>query len=119
MIVLTCALMPARSVAPSEFDGFIADPSTPALIDFWASWCGPCKLMDPIFDELTSDLAGKVRVGKVNIENSPEMVSRIVDGASLGIPLIVLYSEGEELLRIAGACSKERLLEVIAPFYTS
>ncbi len=106
----------ALPLTEETFESFISEPGPPALVDFWAPWCAPCLLMTPIFDELAQEMRGKLRVAKVNIQDCPGLLDRVIDGPALGIPVLVLYGEGEEMLRISGACEKEKLLDIIVPF---
>jgi thioredoxin 1 len=79
------------------------------LVDFWAPWCGPCRMMSPVLDELAGELAGRVRVVKVNVEDSPRLAARF---RVQGIPLLVVLSDGEEVTRLVGLRSKHELLKL-------
>lgn len=87
-------------VTTSEFDGVIGNSSLPALLDLWAPWCGPCRAVAPALEQLSVDLAGSLRVVKVNVDDSPEVSARL---GVQGIPTMVLFVDGAEVARQVGA----------------
>jgi thioredoxin 1 len=80
------------------------------LLDFWAEWCGPCKFMEPIMDELENELAGKVHIEKINVDENQETTVR---HQVLSIPTYIVLKDDKEVERIIGATSKENLLKAI------
>ncbi len=83
------------------------------LVDFWADWCGPCKMVAPILDEIVADNAGKLRLGKINIDENLELARRF---EVMSIPTMILFKDGEPTLRIVGAKGKGQLLQELHPY---
>ena len=80
-------------------------------MDFWAEWCGPCKFMEPIMDELEKELAGKVTIEKINVDENQETAAKF---QVMSIPTYVVVKDNREVERIIGATSKENILKVIS-----
>jgi thioredoxin 1 len=95
------------------FDEEIKAATEPVLVDFWADWCGPCKMIAPILDEIAKDSAGKVRIGKINVDENLELARRF---EVMSIPTLILFKDGEPRLRIVGAKGKGQLLQELHPF---
>ena len=81
----------------------VIDSDIPVLVDFWAEWCMPCKMISPIIDDLSTDYKGKVRFAKVNVDNNTELATEL---QILSIPLLILFRNGKEITRILGANTK-------------
>lgn len=81
------------------------------LLDFWAEWCGPCKFMEPIMDELEKELAGKITVEKINVDEKPDLAAKF---GVMSIPTYIITKDDKEVERIIGATSKDNLLKVIS-----
>jgi thioredoxin 1 len=101
------------TLTEQNFDEEIKASEVPVLVDFWAEWCGPCKMISPILDDLGKDHAGKIRIAKLNIDEELEL-SRRFDVMS--IPTLILFKDGEPQLRIIGAKGKGQLLQELQPF---
>lgn len=80
------------------------------LLDFWAQWCGPCKFMEPILDELEKELAGKVTIEKINVDEKPDQAAKF---GVMSIPTYIVVRDDKEVERIIGATSKDNLLKAI------
>jgi thioredoxin 1 len=98
----------------STFDEEIKGSTEPVLVDFWAEWCGPCKMIAPVLEEIASEHAGKVRIAKLNVDESLEVSRRF---EVMSIPTLILFKDGEPQLRIVGAKGKGQLLQEISPFF--
>ncbi len=96
-----------------NFDEEIKGSDVPVLVDFWAEWCGPCKMIAPVLDDIAKDHPGKLRIAKLNIDEQLEL-SRRFDVMS--IPTLILFKDGEAQLRIIGAKGKGQLLQELRPF---
>ncbi len=94
----------------SNFDAEVVKSGIPVLVDFWAEWCGPCRLMGPILDELAPAYAGKLKIGKVNVDESQETPSQF---GIMNIPTMIMFKNGKEADRIVGAMSKADLQKKI------
>lgn len=90
----------------------VVDSST-ILVDFWAEWCGPCKVQDPILDEVAEELNGKALVGKVNVDDNRTLATKY---GIMNIPTMILFRNGEKLHHFAGVQSKERIMRALNKF---
>ena len=98
--------MATKSVTDASFQADVLDSDVPVLVDFWADWCGPCKMIAPALEEISDELAGKVRIAKMDIMENPETPGRI---GVQSIPLMVLYKNGEPVAQKLGAAPKSQL----------
>lgn len=94
-----------------NFDKEVLASAEPVLVDFWASWCGPCRMFSPIVDEFAQENAGKVKVGKVNIDEEPELASRY---GVMSIPTAILFQNGQAASTLVGVQPKEKLEEMLS-----
>ena len=104
---------PTITLSASTFDEEIHSASTPILVDFWAEWCGPCKLIAPILDEIASEEQGRLKVAKLNVDEAPDVARRF---GVMSIPTMILFDGGEPAMRVVGAKPKEALLGELAEY---
>ncbi|MCA1961344.1 MAG: thioredoxin [Desulfomonile sp.] len=97
-------------VGDQDFDEKILNSTIPALVDFWAAWCGPCRTVGPIVEELADEYAGKVKIAKLNVEDNRETPTRY---GVRGIPTLMLFKNGQMVDQIVGAVPKGRIKELI------
>lgn len=100
--------MAMKHVSDDEFDGAVLKSSQPILVDFWAEWCGPCKQLGPILDDVAKELEGKVTIAKVNIDENPEAPQRY---GVRGIPTLILFKDGKAVATKVGSMPKSQLVE--------
>ena len=99
-----------QEIKDSEFEQKVTNSTEPVLIDFWAEWCGPCKMLSPVIDQLSEEMKGKVKIVKMNIDENPETPS------SLGvrsIPTLMIFKDGKQISSKVGAHPKNKLKEWI------
>lgn len=99
-------------VNDATFESEVLKSTTPVLVDFWAEWCGPCKMIAPILEEIAVEQGGSVQVAKVNVDEAPELARRF---EVMSIPTLILFADGQPATRIVGAKSKSQLLKELAP----
>lgn len=97
-------------VSDAEFNDKVLNASTPVLVDYWAEWCGPCKMIAPVLDEIAKEYEGKLVVAKLNIDENPETPQHY---GVRGIPTLMLYKNGEVEATKVGALSKSQLKDFI------
>ncbi len=100
----------AREVTDTGFQADVLDSDKPVLVDFWAEWCGPCRMIGPSVEAVAEEYSGKAGVMKMNVDENPNVPNQF---GIRGIPTLILFKGGKEQERIVGAVSREALAKVI------
>ena len=95
------------------FDEEIAGSAEPILVDFWAEWCGPCKMIAPILKEIASENPGKIRIAKLNVDDNPDVARRF---DVMSIPTMIVFKDGQPAKRMVGAKGKGQMLQELSEF---
>ncbi len=90
----------------SNFEQEVMKSNTPVLVDLWAAWCGPCRVIGPVVEELAGTYAGKMKMGKLNVDDHPQLAAQY---RVMNIPTLLLFKGGDEVDRIVGVMPKEEL----------
>jgi thioredoxin 1 len=98
--------MAIKHTTDADFDEVVLKSDTPVLVDYWAEWCGPCKMIAPILDEVSRDYDGRLQVVKVNVDDNPGAPARF---GIRGIPTLILFKNGAQVATKVGALSKSQL----------
>jgi thioredoxin 1 len=104
------------TLTASTFDEVISSSATPVVVDFWAEWCGPCKMIAPILEEIAIEQVGNVTIAKLNIDDHPELAQRF---DIMSIPTMLVFSDGAVRKRMVGAKGKAQLQRELAEFLPS
>ncbi|MEQ9434313.1 thioredoxin [Hyphomonas sp.] len=102
--------MAAVNVTDDEFDNVITTSDVPVVVDFWAEWCGPCKQMSPHLEAVSEDMAGKVKVAKINVDENPMVASKY---GVRGMPTLMVFKDGKVAATHLGAMSKQAITDWI------
>ncbi len=98
------------TLTPDNFDSEVLKSSLPVLVDFWATWCGPCQMLAPVLEEFANENEGKIKVGKVNVDENRELA---MEYRISSIPTLILFENGEPKKTSLGFLTKEKLEEFI------
>ncbi len=101
------------AVTDGTFEQEVMKSATPVLVDFWAEWCVPCKMIAPVVDQIADEHSARLKVAKVDVDSNPEVAGRL---GVISIPTLILFKDGQPVERMTGSqWSKARLLQKLAP----
>ncbi|HIG26006.1 MAG TPA: thioredoxin [Acidimicrobiia bacterium] len=100
-------------LSETTFDEEVGSAVEPVLVDFWAEWCGPCKMIAPVLEELADEQVGSLKIAKVNVDDAPGLAQRF---EVMSIPTLILFKDGQPVKRIVGAKGKPALLAELSEF---
>ncbi len=103
----------AEKFTKQNFESEVLNANGPVLVDFWASWCGPCRMVSPMMDALSEEYAEKIKIGKVNVDEEGELASNF---AVVSIPTVILFNNGKIEERLVGAYPKDEYEELIEKY---
>jgi thioredoxin 1 len=101
------------TLTQNNFNTEIENKEQPILVDFWASWCGPCRMLSPIVDEIAEEMQGSLRVGKINIDEQPQLAEQF---GVMSIPTLILFKGGEAVAQSVGVQPKANIVSMVEDY---
>ena len=101
------------TLSDATFDESVGSAETPVVVDFWAEWCGPCKMIAPTLAEIATEQKGKLAIGKLNVDDNPDTARRF---DVMSIPTLLVFQDGQPVKRLVGAKGKGQLLQDLSEF---
>ena len=98
------------TITKENFEKEVLQSDVPILVDFWAVWCGPCQMVGPILSEIAEENEGKLKVGKVNVDEQPELARQF---GIMSIPTMMVFKDSEKVNQLVGAVPKEQILDLL------
>ncbi len=102
--------MAELTITKDNFKQEVLNSDIPVLVDFWATWCSPCRMLSPVIEEIANECEGKVKVGKVNVDDNPELAAEF---GVTGIPFVIAFRDGEPRATSMGVVAKEDILALL------
>lgn len=101
------------AVTQETFEAEVLRATMPVLVDFWAAWCAPCRMVAPVVDEIAGERAEQLKVAKVDVDESPQIATRF---GIMSIPTLILFKDGQPVEQMVGYVPKDRLMERVEPY---
>ncbi|MBQ9060705.1 MAG: thioredoxin [Firmicutes bacterium] len=98
------------TITKDNFEQEVLKSDIPVLVDFWATWCGPCQMVAPILSQIAEENEGKIKVGKINVDEQPELAQQF---GIMSIPTMMVFKGGEKVNQMVGAVPKEEILKLL------